>query len=144
MRWTNSLWIGVTMLFMHGLSIIIIPFCTTYAMLMSVSCINGFFSPLILLNNVIATDLFGAEKLPISLGYILLFGGFGKLIGSPIAGAIFDATQSYNGSFYLAGVVIFLACVVLGIAALLQRKKTKKENNEVLKNSTVTISTSII
>ena len=47
------------------------------------------------------------------------------MIGTPVAGAVFDATQSYDVSFYMAGGFLILASFISFGAQLLQKKKQK-------------------
>ena len=51
----------------------------------------------------------GLEKLTSAFGLLGLFEGVACLIGTPIAGAVFDTTNSYNESFYMAAGFFILA-----------------------------------
>lgn len=42
----------------------------------------------------------------------MLFQGLAAVIGAPIAGALYDATKSYNCSFYFAGALITLSAIL--------------------------------
>ena len=53
------------------------------------------------------------------------------MVGPPVAGAVYDATQSYDISFYMAGGFLILASFVSFVAQILQRRKQK--NSEKIK-----------
>lgn len=54
----------------------------------------------------------GIEKLTNAFGLLMLFQGLAAVIGTPIAGALYDATQSYDYSFYFAGALVTLSAVL--------------------------------
>lgn len=64
------------------------------------------------LRSIIAVDLMGIEKLTNAFGILMLFQGLAAVIGAPIAGAMFDATKSYDYSFYFAGGLITLSAIL--------------------------------
>ena len=45
------------------------------------------------------------------------------MVGPPVAGAVYDATQSYDISFYMAGGFLILASLISFAAQILQKKK---------------------
>lgn len=53
----------------------------------------------------------GIEKLTNAFGILMLFQGLAAVIGAPIAGALYDATKSYDYSFYFAGGLITLSAI---------------------------------
>lgn len=48
-------------------------------------------------------DLLGLEKLTNAFGLLILFRGAAAIVGTPIAGAIYEATQGYSVPFFTAG-----------------------------------------
>lgn len=54
----------------------------------------------------------GIEKLTNAFGILMLFQGLAAIIGSPIAGAMYQATGDYNLSFYFAGGLITLSAIL--------------------------------
>lgn len=64
------------------------------------------------LRSIIAVDLMGLDKLTNAFGILMLFQGLAAVIGAPIAGAMFDATQSFDYSFYFAGGLITLSAIL--------------------------------
>ena len=49
------------------------------------------------------------------------------MVGPPVAGAVYDATQSYDISFYMAGGFLILASLISFAAQILQKKKKVSE-----------------
>ena len=45
------------------------------------------------------------------------------MVGPPVAGAVYDATNSYDISFYMAGGFLILASLISFAAQILQKKK---------------------
>lgn len=64
------------------------------------------------LRSIIAVDLMGLEKLTNAFGILMLFQGLAAVIGAPIAGAMYDATHSFDYSFYFAGGLITLSAIL--------------------------------
>lgn len=46
-----------------------------------------------------------------AFGLLIMFRGGAAMVGSPIAGAVFDATDSYSTSFIIAGVFFALSAL---------------------------------
>lgn len=55
------------------------------------------------LTSIILVDLLGLEKLTNAFGLLILFRGAAAIVGTPIAGAIYEATQGYSVPFFTAG-----------------------------------------
>ena len=49
------------------------------------------------------------------------------MVWPPVAGAVYDATQSYDISFYMAGGFLILASLISFAAQILQKKKKVSE-----------------
>ncbi|KAG5877893.1 hypothetical protein JTB14_009644 [Gonioctena quinquepunctata] len=115
-----------------AISVGLLPFCHTYvAYLISATGfaigISGFFS----LTPIILVDLMGLNELTNAFGLLMMFRGFAALIGSPIGGALYDATKSYDYPFFAAGGSFALGAVISFAAPLFKRKKTA-DNDEAL------------
>ena len=63
------------------------------------------------------------DNLTSAFGLLCLYRGLSSIIGTPLAGAVYDATQSYDVSFYMAGGFLILASLFSIGAQLLQKKK---------------------
>lgn len=62
--------------------------------------------------SILVVDLVGLDRLTNAFGLLLLFQGIAAAIGSPIAGAFMEATNSYDASFYLSGSLILLSAIM--------------------------------
>ena len=47
-----------------------------------------------------------------AFGLLVLFRGASSMLGTPVAGSVYDATQSYNFSFFMSGGFLIAAAVV--------------------------------
>lgn len=73
------------------------------------------------LTSIILVDLFGLDKLTNAFGLLILFRGAAAIIGSPLAGAVYDWTNSYDWAFYMAAVFFLVSAITSFMAAPLKR-----------------------
>ncbi|XP_077863899.1 monocarboxylate transporter 13-like [Saccoglossus kowalevskii] len=71
---------------------------------------SGMFMPLI---SVVMKDFVGIEQLSHALGLSFLLMGVGDCMGPPIAGLLYDATNSYTLSFTIAGAALLASSCLL-------------------------------
>ncbi|CAJ0584524.1 unnamed protein product, partial [Mesorhabditis spiculigera] len=64
------------------------------------------------LRSVMCVDLWGTQKLSSSFGTLMLFMGFGALLGSPCAAIIKDFSGNFDLSFYVMGSLMVLSGLV--------------------------------
>ncbi|XP_052742507.1 monocarboxylate transporter 14 [Bicyclus anynana] len=115
-------WINVTKafaicLFICGISIAAYPLCiNNYWALAVVSVIFGWsyassyaYTPAILI------ELVPIDYFTLGYGLILLSQGIGHLCGPPIGGLLFDITKSWDLTFYVGGLWVILAGILVGI-----------------------------
>jgi MFS family permease len=69
---------------------------------------SGGTSPLV---TVVAVELFGLKSLGVVLGSVMLFGTVGGALGAPLAGIIFDTTESYSLAFSICIILCVLATI---------------------------------
>ncbi|XP_060518855.1 monocarboxylate transporter 12 [Cylas formicarius] len=125
--WIDRLQVYNWSLAVCGAATFISAFCGSFATLASYSVIFGFtIGAYVGLTSVILVDLLGLEKLTNAFGLLLLFQGIASLIGPPLAGGLFDLTQSYDPGFCLAGVTICLSGLVLFAIPPMQRWRANK------------------
>lgn len=83
------------------------------------------FSPIpagyISLTSIILVDLLGLDKLTNAFGLLILFRGAAAIVGSPLAGAVYDATNSYDTSFFMAGAFFGIATITSFMAPMMKR-----------------------
>ncbi|XP_030588532.1 monocarboxylate transporter 5 [Archocentrus centrarchus] len=115
-------------LILCGLVNLLSPLATSYILLMvyavffAIFC-GGYMALLL----PVLVDLVGSEKLNNSMGCSMFFVGLGCLTGPPLAGFLYDYTQTYDCSFYLAGLCYLLSSLSLFMEPLAQRWKAKKK-----------------
>ncbi|KAG7220736.1 hypothetical protein INR49_017850 [Caranx melampygus] len=113
-------------LILCGLVNLLSPLATSYILLMvyavffAIFC-GGYMALLL------PVDLVGSEKLNNSMGFSMFFVGLGCLTGPPLAGFLYDYTQTYDCSFYLAGLCYLLSSISLFMEPLAQRWKARKK-----------------
>ncbi|XP_029975028.1 monocarboxylate transporter 5 [Salarias fasciatus] len=115
-------------LILCGLVNLLSPLATSYILLMvyaiffAIFC-GGYMALLL----PVLVDLVGSEKLNNSMGFSMFFVGLGCLTGPPLAGFLYDYTQTYDCSFYLAGLCYLLSSLSLFMEPLAQRWKSRKK-----------------
>ncbi|XP_026859640.1 monocarboxylate transporter 5 isoform X2 [Electrophorus electricus] len=120
-------------LILCGIVNLLSPLATSYILLMvyavffAIFC-GGYMALLL----PVLVDLVGPAKLNNSMGFSMFFVGLGCLTGPPLAGFLYDYTQTYDGSFYLAGVCYLLSSISLFLEPLAQRWKARKKRQELL------------
>lgn len=120
-------------LILCGVVNLLSPLATSYILLMvyavffAIFC-GGYMALLL----PVLVDLVGSDKLNNSMGFSMFFVGLGCLTGPPLAGFLYDYTQTYDCSFYLAGVCYLLSSVSLFLEPLAQRWQARKKRQELL------------
>lgn len=98
------------------------PLFSTYSGYVLVAIVFGIaISGYISLTSIILVDLLGLDKLTNAFGLLILFRGAATVVGSPLAGGLYDATQSYAIPFFVAGGLFGLSAVFSFLAPLLKR-----------------------
>ncbi|XP_045498864.1 monocarboxylate transporter 4 isoform X1 [Colias croceus] len=124
--WMDSLLLNNICLVIATISVAVIPFCTTYAAYVVVAIAFGLaISGYISLTSIILVDLLGLDKLTNAFGLLILFRGAAAIVGSPLAGAVYDATKNYDASFFMAA-AFFLASTLTSFAAPMFRRKPEE------------------
>ena len=86
----------------------------------------GFFTTYFVLKTIVLVELLGLDSLTSAFSLLSLFEGIAGIIGTPIAGAIYDSAGSYDIPFYVAG-AFFILAGFLSLAAQLLHRKHKKQ-----------------
>ncbi|XP_063381742.1 monocarboxylate transporter 12 [Cydia fagiglandana] len=121
--WMDSLLLNNVCLVIATISVAATPFCASYGSYVAVAIFFGIaISGYISLTSIILVDLLGLDKLTNAFGLLILFRGAAAIVGSPLAGAVYDATRNYDASFYMAA-AFFLAATLTSFAAPLFRRK---------------------
>ncbi|XP_013182942.2 monocarboxylate transporter 12 [Amyelois transitella] len=121
--WVNRLTAYNVCLIIAGISTGITMVCWEFWGFAIYSTIFGFtIGAYVGLTSVVLVDLLGLDKLTNAFGLLLLFQGIASLVGSPLAGWLFDTTQSYAPGFYLAGGTIGISGLILFLVPCLERR----------------------
>ncbi|KAK6168443.1 hypothetical protein SNE40_020974 [Patella caerulea] len=103
----RSLLINNVFMLMCGISTLLCPFCDTYVTLCIFTAVFGMcVGVYISLSSIILCDLLGLEQLTSAFGLLTLARGLSSAAGPPIAGAVYDLTNSFDPSFFLGGAMI--------------------------------------
>ncbi|KAL4709462.1 hypothetical protein ACJJTC_019759 [Scirpophaga incertulas] len=82
------------------------------------------------LRSILVVEYLGLEQLTNCFGLFLLFQGLGALLGNPIAGILYDKTQSYDISFYVSGgFLLFSAIMCYPVDWVSKWEKSRKKFN---------------
>jgi len=82
------------------------------------------------LSSIILVQLLGLSRLTNAFGLLILFRGSASMVGAPISGSIYDATKSYDVSFYCAGILLFV-CAALHCAVPLAQRLCNQDDRPV-------------
>lgn len=74
------------------------------------------------LTSIILVDLLGLPRLTNAFGLISMCRGVGSLVGPPIAGLLYDWTESYQATFATAGLLFIVSALFSLSAASIKMK----------------------
>ncbi|CAK9803640.1 Monocarboxylate transporter 14 [Anthophora plagiata] len=95
-----------------------------YNLLMATSAAFGlFFASSFSFTPVILVELIPLERFTTAYGLSLLCQGIGNLLGPPLAGWLFDVTDSWDLSFYMAGGWIVVSGFLVGLIPYTKNRK---------------------
>lgn len=83
------------------------------------------------LTSIILVDLLGLEKLTNAFGLLILFRGAAAIFGTPLAGAIYDATGSYDIPFFTAGALFGLSAITSFMAPCARKYFKSKVTTQI-------------
>ncbi|XP_044731631.1 monocarboxylate transporter 14-like [Chrysoperla carnea] len=123
-------WVSVTKtfsccLFLCGFATAAMPFFTDspYFLVGSAALFGLFFASSFSFTPVVLVSLIPIERFTTGYGLILLCQGIGNLTGPPLAGLLFDLTQSWDLSFYTAGFWIFISGIFILLIPYTKNRK---------------------
>ncbi|XP_050767280.1 LOW QUALITY PROTEIN: monocarboxylate transporter 5 [Gymnogyps californianus] len=128
-NWTKKYHYHVAYLVLGGITNLLCPLATTFPLLMTyavafaVFC--GGFMALVL---PVLVDLVGVQKLHSYLGFAAFFAGIAAIGGPPLAGWLYDYTQTYVCSFLFAGACALISPISFFFEPSAQKWKLKKAN----------------
>lgn len=83
------------------------------------------------LTSIILVDLVGLEKLTNAFGLLILFRGAAATFGTPMAGAIKDATGGYDIPFYVGGFLFALSAIASFLAPVARKHFGQKATTAI-------------
>merc|ERR1719193_1470516 len=111
-----------------GIATMLSVYATTYYTMMAYAATFGFtIGAYVTLTSVLLVDLLGLEKLTNSFGILLLFQGVATLGGPPLAGSLYDITNSYTIPFIVVGSCLAVSGVMLFPIPSIQRCLARRE-----------------
>ncbi|NXH38313.1 MOT5 protein, partial [Dicaeum eximium] len=126
-NWTKKYHFHVTYLLLSGVTNLLGPLATTFPLLLAYTVafatFCGGFMALVL---PVLVDLVGVEKLHSYLGFAAFFAGIAAMGGPPIAGWLYDYTQTYVCSFLFAGACALISPISFFFEPSAQKWKLKK------------------
>ncbi|NXN77828.1 MOT5 protein, partial [Bombycilla garrulus] len=128
-NWTKKYHFHVTYLLLSGATNLLGPLATTFPLLLAYTVafaiFCGGFMALVL---PVLVDLVGVEKLHSYLGFAAFFAGTAAMGGPPLAGWLYDYTQTYVCSFLFAGACALISPISFFFEPSAQRWKLKRAN----------------
>ncbi|KAM3725687.1 Monocarboxylate transporter [Dirofilaria immitis] len=120
--WLSALTINNFALIGCGVLTCLCPLFPSYGGLLIYSILFGFIiSAYISLTSIVLVDELGLDRLTNSFGLLVVSRGIASLLGTPIAGIVYDMFASYDASFYFAGVIILLSGLVSCLIPIVHR-----------------------
>uniref|UniRef100_A0ABI7ZFY3 Major facilitator superfamily (MFS) profile domain-containing protein n=1 Tax=Felis catus TaxID=9685 RepID=A0ABI7ZFY3_FELCA len=111
-------------LILCGFTNLLAPLATTFPLLMTYAIFFAVFAGGYLATVLpVLVDLSGSSRVHRFLGLASFFAGMAVLSGPPIAGWLYDYTQTYTGSFYFSGTCYLLSSVSFFFVPLAERWK---------------------
>ena len=124
--WVSSLVVTNISLIMSGVCLFIFPFCYDYTSFSMVALMLGLFvSAFISLTSIVLVDLLGLDSLTSSFGMLVLCRGIASILGPPLAGLVFDWSQDYSASFYMAGGFFVFGGILSFVAYFMDRQRQR-------------------
>ncbi|XP_075240202.1 monocarboxylate transporter 9-like [Convolutriloba macropyga] len=130
--WVDALAMNNLALIIAGVCTMAVPLLKSYYLLIAYVIIFGCgIATFVCLRTIILDNIFGIEYLNNSFGIMLLFHGLAAVVGSPVAGMLFDYTGGYTYTFVLAGALLAFSgaiCLPLKQLAAWEERSMKKES----------------
>ncbi|XP_015418910.1 PREDICTED: monocarboxylate transporter 5 [Myotis davidii] len=125
-NWTSKYHYHKFYLALCGITNLLAPLATTFPLLMTYTVVFAIFSGgYLALILPVLVDLCGNSAVHRFMGLSSFFAGIAVLSGPPIAGWLYDYTQTYAGSFYFSGTCFLLSSLSLFFVPLAERWKSR-------------------
>uniref|UniRef100_A0A8C6QMA1 Solute carrier family 16 (monocarboxylic acid transporters), member 4 n=1 Tax=Nannospalax galili TaxID=1026970 RepID=A0A8C6QMA1_NANGA len=126
-NWIKKYQYHKSYLILCGITNLLAPLATTFPLLMTYTIFFAIFAGgYLALILPVLVDLSKNSKVHKFLGFAAFFAGIAVLSGPPIAGWLYDHTETYTGSFYFSGTCYLLSSVSFFFVPLAERWKSKR------------------
>ncbi|XP_068515678.1 monocarboxylate transporter 5 isoform X1 [Anas acuta] len=128
-NWTKKYHYHAAYLVLCGITNLLCPLATTFPLLMTYAVAFAIFcGGFLALVLPVLVDLVGVPKLHSYLGFASFFAGIAAIGGPPLAGWLYDYTQTYACSFLFAGACALISPMSFFFEPLAQKWKLKEAN----------------
>ena len=137
-RWFTSLNITSSCLLVCATANLTLIITTSYASAAIYGVVFGFaISSVTALTSVVLVEQVGLERLTNAFGLICVFRGVACMIGSPLAGLVFDLTGTYDASFALSAALFGIAGLIGTVLNVRQyrQRRDDREKDRTLKDA---------
>ncbi|CAL8070326.1 unnamed protein product [Calicophoron daubneyi] len=118
----RSITLQTASLLLLGLLIAVMPACTSFNKQAVAFALYGFLSaPFSSLSTIILCELVGLEHLTTAVGLVTLSKGLSNVLGPPIAGIMYEATNSFTLPYLVAGLVVVFSGFLFALIILWPR-----------------------
>lgn len=125
----NNFLVNNICLALGAVSVALMPLCSSFGTLAISSVCFGFaIAGYMSLTSIILVEFMGLDKLTNAFGMLIMFRGVAAAVGSPIAGTLFDITNSYTIPFFVGGAGFAMAAVISSMTPCV-RKKSEEVND---------------
>jgi predicted MFS family arabinose efflux permease len=133
--WADSLLIHNVAVIIAGLLTCLVPALNSYELLCAYAALFGIsLAAFVALRSIVIVELLGIQKLTNAFGLTSLFQGIAVLIGSPLSGALLEATGSFTAPFIVSGSMLVLGgliCLPARRLAAWEAKKSEAKNKKL-------------
>ncbi|XP_040392113.1 monocarboxylate transporter 5 isoform X2 [Cygnus olor] len=128
-NWTKKYHYHAAYLVLCGITNLLCPLATTFPLLMTYAVAFAIFcGGFLALVLPVLVDLVGVPKLHSYLGFASFFAGIAAVGGPPLAGWLYDYTQTYACSFLFAGACALISPMSFFFEPLAQKWKLNEAN----------------
>lgn len=119
-------WYFIGGLALSGISLVLLPFCTSYEMVSFWCAAFGLASGVYVgITAVIMADLLGTERLTSSYGISLFVNGILQLVGPPLCGFWYEYVHNYNPLFHTLGLILVAGSSLWSFMPFINRRQSK-------------------
>lgn len=124
-------WYFVGGLFVSGVSLALMPFFKQYWVIAAFCAVFGLASGTYVgITAIVMADMLGEERLQSTYGISLFVNGILQLVGPPICGVWFEATQSFVSLFCSLGIILAVGSSLWAFVPCIKKPVADKSDSE--------------